>query len=77
MEQVAGNGAHSCLSTVRCLGPAHVPNQGLFGWLGGRRVVIAWKWDPDLTNPPVIDQDPGSSAIPAEANSAGKKRPDF
>lgn len=38
---------------------------------GGGRV---WRWDPDQTNPPVTHQVPGSSVIPAEADSAKKQK---
>lgn len=51
---------------------SEAPSNAAFVWMGGRFSV--WRLDPDQTNPPVTHQVPGSSVIPAEADSAKKKR---
>lgn len=50
---------------------SEAPSNAAFVWMGGRFSV--WRLDPDQTNPPVTHQVPGSSVIPAEADSAKKK----
>lgn len=81
MEQVAGCGACAvdrlCDVSGRLLlqtrrgKNSEAPSNTAFVWIGGG--VIVWRWDSKQTNPPVMDQVPRSSAVPAEAEAAKKK----
>lgn len=60
------------VSKQGCGKDGEAPSNAASVWMG-RGGVIVWRWDPDQTNPPVMDQVPGSSATPAEAASAKKR----
>lgn len=83
MEQVAVYAASAVYRLCDVWGRLSSPNKAwerqrgtqqccicLDGGVGGG--VSVWRWDPDQTNPPVTHQVPGSSVIPAEADSAKK-----
>lgn len=72
------NGAGSCLwsarclSSVRCLGPALLSKQGMGETARHPAMPRLFGWGGLLYGDGILDQVPGSSAIPAEADSAGK-----
>lgn len=82
MEQVAVYAASAVYRLCDVWGRLSSPNKAWERQRGTQQCCICldgrgggvsvWRWDPDQTNPPVTHQVPGSSVIPAEADSAKK-----